>query len=85
MVTWVSLYFYIIEQVQFETLRQPHCDLIVVTTTAYLKALMEVNGQTLTGLGPLLNLIYIFCYFLLSSFYYKKSACRSTPFLVIDT
>ena len=34
------------------TLWQPHCDLRVVRTTAYLKAIMEVYGKTITGLGP---------------------------------
>ena len=29
-----------------------HCDLRVVRTTAYLKAIMEVYGKTITGLGP---------------------------------
>ena len=68
-VTGVSHFFLLIKQVQFVTLWQARCDLRVVTTTAYLKAIMEVYGQTLTGLWPLLNLIYIFCYLLLFYFF----------------
>ena len=39
--------------VQSVILWQPHCDLRVVRTTAYLEAIMEVYGKTFTGLGPI--------------------------------
>ena len=39
--------------VQIVILWQPYCELRVVRTTAYLKAIMEVYGKTGTGLGPI--------------------------------
>ena len=43
---------YRLNKVQTVILWQLHCALRVVRTTAYLKAIMEVYGKTVTGLGP---------------------------------
>ena len=39
---------------------QPHCALRVVRTTAYLKAMMEVYGKRVTGLGPVAESCYMY-------------------------
>ena len=51
-VTGVSHVCLLIKKVQYVFLWQPHCDLTVVRTTAYLKAVMVVYGKRFKSLGP---------------------------------
>ena len=50
-------------------------------TTAYLKAIMDVYGKTITGLGPkcLYMYVHIFDYF---SIYWSDTSLRESLFLL---